>query len=97
MARVGTASFCWSVGAWTVTQRGLAGLRAAYARPAKSSLRVQRLWGDTDESYNRRANRILRETMTAEKLAHLDVYVLKRMYDHTGHLLRILSDRPEHL
>ena len=97
MSEVARSSFCWSVGAWTVTQRELATLRAAFARPAKRALRVQRYCGDSDEMFHRRANRVLRQTMNQAKVADMDVSVLGRMYDYAGHLARALANDPSHL
>ena len=94
MHKVASSSFTWCVGAWTVNQRQLALMRAAFNRQAKGALHVLRLWGDTEEAYHRRANRTLRQTMEACGLADIDVYVLKRMYDYTGHLLRISKTSP---
>ena len=97
MHKVAASSFTWSVGACTVNQHQLATLRAAVSRQAEASLRVRRLWGDTDEEYHRRANRTPKRNMDACRLADVDVYVLKRMYDYTGHLPRVIKDKPDHL
>ena len=35
--------------------------------------------------------------MEACRLADVDVYVLKRMYDYAGHLMRTNKDKPDHL
>ena len=92
MSLVASASFCWSVGAWTVTQRELTALRGAFASHAKESLRVSRYWSDTDAAYHRRRNQVLKRIMEETVLAHLDVYVLKRMYDYAGHIQRAVAD-----
>ena len=97
MFKVASTSYCWSVGAWTVNGRELASLRAAFARPAKAGLRVSRLWGDSDETYHRRMNRSFKQTLSECKLADIDVYVLGRMYDYAGHLMRAVDANPLHL
>jgi len=97
MHKVACGSFTWCVGAWTVTQRQMVSMRAAVNRQAKGALNVHRVWGDTEESYHRRANKVLSQTMKACGLPDVDVYILKRMYDYTGHLARIVRDKPEHL
>ena len=40
------------------------------------------------------ANKALKETLQVENAAHLDEDVLKRMYDYTGQLVRVLAYRP---
>ena len=94
---MGSSSFCWSVGAWTITKRQLSQLRAACARPAKKALRLPRLRGESDEHYHRRLNRTLAQTMSDAAVGRIDRYVLKRMYDYTGHLMRVLAENPMHL
>ena len=88
MFKVASTSYCWSVGAWTVNGRELASLRAAFARPAKAALRVSKLWGDSDETYHRRINRSFKQTLSECKLPDIDVYVLGRLYDYAGHLMK---------
>ena len=73
------------------TKRQLSQLRAAWARPAKKALRVPRFRGETDEHYHRRLNRTLAQTTSDAAVGRIDCYVLKRMYDYTGHLVRVLS------
>ena len=95
MFKVASSSFCWCVGAWTVNSRKLSALRATLRKPAKSAMRVPRYWMDTEKSYHRRGNRIARETMKENRTPDIDVYVLGRMYDYAGHVLRE-SDRNSH-
>ena len=97
MFKVASTSFCWSVGAWTVNQRELCALRVAFSRPAKAALKVPRIWGDTVESHQRRMNRALRQTIQECRLPDIDVYVLGRMFDYTGHLMRLVARNPLHL
>eukprot|EP00973_Karenia_brevis_P031593 4356982-Karenia_brevis.AAC.1 len=60
-------------------------------------MRVPRLWNDTDEAYHRRRNRILRATMHENSIPDLDAYVLARMFDYTGHLVRSCQRKPDSL
>ena len=55
------------------------------------------MWSETDEHYHRRLNRILNQTMNEAAVDRIDHYVLKRMYDYTGHLVRVLDENPRHL
>ena len=55
-------------------------------KPAKRHLRVPRVRGQSDEAYHRTVNRTLRNAMKDSSIPDLDVYVLARMYDYTGHL-----------
>ena len=55
------------------------------------------MWSETDEHYHRRLNRILHQTMNEAAVDRIDRYVLKRMYDCTGHLVRVLDENPRHL
>ena len=89
--------FCWSVGGWTVNQRELTEIRNSYTKPAKRALRVPRHCSESDKKYHRRLNNTLRDSMAKAKLPDLDVYVLRRLYDYPGHLVRILADQPNHL
>ena len=97
MHKVATSSYSWCAGAWTVNQRELSSLKAAYTKAAKSALRVPRKPTDTDEAYHKRSNRILQDTILKAGLADVDVYVLSRMYDYAGHLVRAIRRDPEHL
>ena len=97
MHKVASSSFCWSVGAWTITQRQLSQVRAVFARPAKQALRAPRLWSESEEKYHRRLNVILKQTLNDAATDRIDHYVLKRMYDYTGHLVRVLAENPRHL
>ena len=97
MHKVASSSFCWSVGAWTLTKRQLSQLRGVFTRPAKPALRLPRIFAESDERYHRRLNRTLQQTMCAAGVDGLDVYVCKRMYDYTGHLVRALAENPLHL
>ena len=60
-------------------------------------MRVARMWNDTDESFHRRANRVLRDELSSLSLPDMDVLILSRMYDYVGHLLRSIDRNPEHL
>ena len=35
--------------------------------------------------------------MSDAEVGRIDYYVLKRMYDYTGHLMRVLAENPRHL
>ena len=97
MHEVVVSTFSWCVGSWTVTRRQLASLSAVFARSAKKALRAPRLWSDMDEAYHRRGNRLLKKTLVDCGLASIDVHVLGRMFDYTGHLLRAVETNPGHL
>ena len=97
MHKATSSSFCWSIGAWTVTKRQLSDLRAALATPAKRALRAPRYWAESDEAYHRRLNRLLQKTLLEADVSTLDKYIQKRVYDYAGHLVRALSDNPAHL
>ena len=97
MHKVACSSFCWSVGAWTVTQRQLINMRAVFARPAKRVLRMALYWSDSDQIYHRRVNKVLRQTMCKAQVESIDAYILKRMCDYIGHLVRACSRNPLHL
>ena len=97
MQKVACSSFCWCVGSWTVTRRQLISIRAVFARQAKRALRLPRYWGDSDEVYHRRANKVLRLTLHESRILPIDAYILKRMYDYAGHLVRVSARDPQHL
>ena len=97
MHKVACSSFCWSVGAWTITKRQLSELRGVFARPAKQALRAPRYRGEGDEAYHRRLNRLPGQTMSTADVMAIDAYTLKRMYDYAGHLVRALDENPLHL
>ena len=94
---VASSSFSWCVGAWTITQRSLVQLNAQFTRVAKTAVRAVHYFGDTDEMYHRRCNKLLRKCMVESGLPDLQVYVLGRMFDHTGYLVRSFSRSPNHL
>ena len=81
----------------SVTKRQLSELRGAFAAPAKRSLRAPRYWGESEEAYHRRLNRLLQQTLAAAGVETIDLYLLTRMYDYAGHLVRALQDNPLHL
>ena len=55
------------------------------------------MWAESDEHYHRRLNRMLNQTMSGAAIERIDHYVLKRMYDFTGHLVRVSAENPRHL
>ena len=97
MFKVATSSFSWCVGAWTVNSRELTSLRSAFKRPAKSMLRMRKLWTETDEGFQRRLNRTLKACMVECRIPDTDVYVLARIFDYAGHLARAIAVNPTHL
>lgn len=58
---------------------------------------MPRFWGDTDEAYHRRANRLLKKTMGECNLRVFGESVLLRLYDYIGHAVRTFSRNPCHL
>ena len=80
-----------------MNQRELSALRSALSKPARAAMKVPRIWGDTDETHHKRMNRVLRQTLSESKLPDLDVHVLSRMFDYTGHLMREVSRNQNHL
>ena len=61
-----------------------------YARYAK----VARIWGETDQHYHRRVASFVKRERTKNDVKDLDAYVLSRMYDYVGHVIRMGSRYP---
>ena len=51
------------------------------------------MWSESDEHYHRRLNRMLNATLNDAAAERIDHYVLRRMYDYTGHLVRVFNER----
>ena len=47
--------------------------------------------------FHRRLNKCYKQLVQSEKLPDLDVYVLARMYEYVGHLIRVIRREPAHL
>ena len=97
MSKVASSSFCWCVGAWTVNKREISRLKAAFNRKAKQAMKFPRLWCDSDESYYRRCNRLYKKLLRSADILELVQYVLGRMFDYVGHIIRESQRNPNHL
>ena len=89
MFRVATGSISWSVGPWSVTQRDLQGLNGMLLAEYKSCIRLPRLWGETDNHYHRRLSSMSRKIRIENRILDFDAYILGRMYDYVGHVVRM--------
>ena len=88
MFKVASGALCWSVGAWTINQRLLSGMKRRFDTVAKRYQRLPRLTDENDEDYAKRSNRLLAATKQKLKQANMDRAILARQYDYIGHVIR---------
>ena len=61
----------------------------------KKCIRLPKLWGEEDAHYHRRVASCSKEVRAKQKLIDLDGYILGRMFDYVGHVLRAGSRDPQ--
>ena len=97
MFRVASSAICWSVGAWKTTRRDLAGLNGMLLDEYKKCFKVRRYWGESDNHFHQRVGTLSRQLRSETKLRDFDGYVLGRMYDYVGHIIRAGTREPAYL
>ena len=63
----------------------------------RSCIKLPRKATESDEQYHRRLATISRTTRTQSNITDLDAYVLGRMYDFVGHVIRMGCREPNFL
>lgn len=91
MHKVATSSSCWSVVTWTVTRGELSCLRGIVPKHAKKCLNILWYWIDSEKLTTGRST-VLKRTLSDAGLAHVDAYVVKRMFDYAAvHVVRAMK------
>ena len=89
MFKVAVSSFCWSVGPWRVTQRDLQGISGMMLNEYKTCLKMRPGPSESEAHFHRRVAIQSRTLQPRGQLIDLDAYVLGRMYDYMGHVVRM--------
>ena len=90
-------SSIWSSPVWNLNCRARSNLRGAVDPHLKSSLRVPRVWTETDQKYEKRKAKVLNGLKHALGIADIDVLALSRLNSFAGHLIRAGNLNPNRL
>ena len=97
MLKVTTSTVAWSVGAWKLTRRDMAGLNGMQLGEYKKCIRLPRFWGESKDHFQRRLASLSKCIRTKLGLVDLDGYMLGRMYDYVGDVVRAGHREQQHL